>query len=52
MKLRQELQITMDDVNEKLKILENDSNRYTKARATIMNILKESGIKIQGLKDL
>lgn len=39
-------------MTEKYKQLENKANRYSKARNTLKNILKESGIKIQGLKDL
>jgi hypothetical protein len=52
LRLKKELKITMDDVNEKLKNLYDVSNRYAKARTTITNILKDSGIQIRGLSDL
>lgn len=40
------------DVEEKYRNLEGIVNRYSKARNTLVEILKESGIKINGLKDL
>lgn len=42
----------MENVSKNLKDLEDITNRYAKARTSLRNILKQSGIKIQGIKDL
>lgn len=42
----------MEDVSKNLKQMEEITNRYAKARTTLRDILKASGIKIQGVKDL
>lgn len=50
--LKEEIDLTMEDYNEKLNKLKIIANRYGRAKATLQGILKESGIYIRELKDL